>query len=226
MGGGYKIVGANANVSDWQSGFTLNPCSRSTATKSGLTETSVFVLDLASQFPVEVLLSTDYYRNVSIPLDLVPNIKDQAESYWSGALFSTNDSFYIYGSGSSDPLQATRHTIANYNMSSKAWNSITPSGGDFNGDPRLYGQKASNPVTGMSYFTGGLNNVTGMLEFNASDPDHVTWANITQGNGIHGTGPEVFAGEMVILPFGEAGILLLLGGSNVRARNSGLQLSY
>ena len=232
MSGAYKIVGANANVSDWQGGIPPSPCSYSTKTKSELTETSVFALDLASQFPVEDLLSRDFYRNVSIPLDIVPNIKDQAGAFSSGALFSTNDSFYIYGSGSSpllgggDPPQATRHTIASYNMNSNIWSSVKPSGGDFNGDARLWGQTASDPVAGMSYFTGGANNVQGMLEFNASDPGHVTWVNITQGSGILGTGPIVIAGGMVFLPFGEAGVLLLLGGANVRVSNSGVQLSY
>ena len=189
---------------------------------SGFTETSVFALDLAHQFPVEVFLSKEFVRNISIPLDIVPNIKDQAGSPWSGALFSTNDSFYIYGSGTSplfggdDPPQATRHTVASYNMSSNAWNSVTPSGGDFNGDARLYGQTASDPVTGMSYFTGGADNVQGMLEFNASDPGHVTWTNITQNTGIRDTSPMAIAGGMVFLPFGQAGVLLLLGGANVR----------
>ena len=216
MGGSYKVVGEIGNVSDWLGGIALNPCSRSTNTKSGFTETSVFAIDLASQFPVEDLLSRDFYRNISIPLDIVPNIEDRARSFGTGALFSTNDSFYIYGSGSSDdPPQATRHTIASYNMSSNAWNAVKPSGGDFNGDARFLGQTASDPVTGMSYFTGGADNVQGMLEFNASDPGHVTWANITQGTGIHGTDPMVMGGEMVFLPFGEAGVLLLLGDANV-----------
>ena len=232
MSGEYKVVGENGNVSDWLGGIALNPCSRSTNTKSGFTETSVFAIDLASQFPVEDLLSRDFYRNISIPPDIVPNIKDQAGSPLSGALFSTNDSFYIYGSGTSplfgadDPPQVTRHTIASYNMSSNAWTSVKPSGGDFNGDARLLGQMASDAVTGMSYFTGGANNVQGMLEFNASDPGHVTWANITQGTGIHGTDPIVIAGGMVFLPFGEAGVLLLLGGANVRVSSSGLKLYY
>lgn len=229
MSGSYKIVGTNGNVSDWQRGIPRNPCSRGTKTKSGCTETSFFTLDLASQFPVEDLLSRDFYRNVSIPLDIVPNIKEQAETAWSGALFSTNDTFYIYGSGVSSSLDgddlplATRHTIASYNMDSNSWNSVKPSGGDFNGDARLWGQTASDPVTGMSYFTGGANNVQGMLEFNASDPSHVTWANITQATGIHGDGPMVIQGGMVFLPFGEGGVLLLLGGASVRVSNLGLQ---
>ena len=232
MNGAYKTVGENGNVSDWQGGITLNLRHRSSKTKSGFTENSVFSIDLVSQFPVEDLLSRDVYRNISIPLDIVPNIKEQAGSSSSGALFSTNDSFYIYGSGTSpllggdDPPQATRHTVASYNMNSDAWNSVKPSGGDFNGDARLWGQTASDPVTGMSYFTGGANNVQGMLEFNASDPSHVTWANITQGNGIDDSGPIVIAGGMVFLPFGEAGVLLLLGGANVRVSNLSLQLSY
>ncbi|KAL8785291.1 MAG: hypothetical protein Q9195_008710 [Heterodermia aff. obscurata] len=226
MGAGFKIVGPNGNVSEWQEGITPDPSSRSTKTQSGFTEYSVFVLDLASQFPVEDLLSRDFYRNVSIPLDIVPNIMDQVACHACGSLFSTNDSFYVYGSGTFDPSQETRSIIASYNMTSNAWSSVKPSGGEFNGDPRLWGQTASDPVTGMSYFTGGANNIQGMLEFNASDSDHVTWANITQGAGLHGTVPIIVEGGMVFLPFGEAGVLLLLGGALVSVSNSGLQLGY
>ena len=187
-------------------------------------EHSIFTLDLETRFPVEDLLSTDSYRNVSIPLDLVPNIKEQAEAHLSGALFATNDSFYIYGSGASplfggtsgvDPGEPTAHTLASYNASTEKWGSVSPSGGDFNSDARLLGQATSDPMTGTSYFTGGANNVQGVLEFDASDYDHIIWTNHTRSTGLSGTSPAVIAGGMVFLPFGKAGILLLLGGANV-----------
>ena len=184
-------------------------------------EHSIFTLDLATRFSVEDLLSTDSYRNIPIPLDLVPNIKEQAEAHMSGALFATNDSFYIYGSGASplfggvDPGEPTAHTLASYNASTEKWGSVSPSGGSFNSDARLLGQATSDPMTGTSYFTGGANNVQGVLEFDASDYDHISWTNHTRSTGLSGTSPGVIAGGMVFLPFGKAGILLLLGGANV-----------
>ena len=179
-------------------------------------EHSIFTLDLATRFPVEDLLSTDFYRNTSIPLDLVPNIKDQAVARSSGALFATNDSFYIYGGGISplfggvNPGKSTAHTLASYNASTERWGSVSPSGGNFNSDARLWGQATSDPMTGKAYFTGGANNVQGVLEFDASDYDHINWTNHTRS-----TGPGVIAGGMVFLPFGKAGTLLVLGGANV-----------
>ena len=176
-------------------------------------EHSLFSLDLTSQFPVEDLLSADFVRNISIPHDVVPNIEDQTVAPWSGALFSTNTSLYVYGSGTSplfggkEPDSITEHTLASYNSTTHQWSPISPSGGNFIGDARLWGSSTSDPMSGLSYFTGGANNVRGMLEFNASDPSHVTWKNHTEGQ-LDGPSPDIIAGGMVFLPFG------LLGGAN------------
>lgn len=171
---------------------------------------------------MEDLLSTDIVRNISIPGDVVPNIIDQAAASWSGALFPSNDSLYIYGAGISPlfggakPDRQTLHTLASYDVSKDQWFSVTPVGGDFNSDARVWGAVASDPVNGTSFFTGGANNVRGMLTFDASDPDHISWTNLTQGRTINDQNPHVIAGGMVYLPFGNAGVLLLLGGADVR----------
>ncbi|KAL8850066.1 MAG: hypothetical protein Q9221_004992 [Calogaya cf. arnoldii] len=205
MSGAYKIVGPDGNMSEWRQ------------------EKSLFALDLTKPFPVEDLISTDVLQNISVPLGLMPDIEDQTAASWSGALFPTNESLYIYGSGSSslfrvtDPASATLNTLVRYDSTEEQWSSAFVAGGDFNHDARLWGQVATDPVNGTSFFTGGANNVRGMLAFHASDPTQVSWTNCTQVGDISDSNPHVIAGGMVFLPVGTSGALLLLGGANVRA---------
>ncbi|KAA6410841.1 MAG: hypothetical protein FRX48_05151 [Lasallia pustulata] len=119
MGGGYKIVGPDGNVSDWTSEHVL------------------FSLDLSSTFPVETLLSPDFLHNTSIPLDIVPSMLSQTESNWAGALFASNDSIYVYGGG--DLSGAAENILASYNVTTSTWNPVTVSGGDFENNPCVFG---------------------------------------------------------------------------------------
>ncbi|KAL8637605.1 MAG: hypothetical protein Q9226_009104, partial [Calogaya cf. arnoldii] len=202
MSGSYKIVGPDGNVSEWRH------------------EKSLFALDLTKPFPVEDLISTDVLQNISVPLGLMPDIEDQTAASWSGALFPTNESLYIYGSGSSslfggtDPASATLNTLARYDSTKEQWSSALVAGGDLNHDARLWGQVATDPVDGTSFFTGGANNVRGMLVFHAADPTQVSWTNSTQVGDISDSNPHVIAGGMVFLPVGTSDALLLLGGAN------------
>lgn len=227
MSGSYKVIGSDGNVSDWTPGKPRPHHTLLLILNVGATETSLFSLDLKGEFPVEDLLSADIIHNISIPQDLVPNIKDQTVAPWSGALFSTNHSLYVYGSGTSslfggnEPDSVTQHTLASYNSSTSRWTSVSPLGGSFNGDARLWGSSTSDSMSGTSFFTGGANNVQGMLEFDASNPNNITWKNYTEGHGLNGPSPGVIAGGMVFLPFGQAGVLLLLGGANVSAAEHG-----
>ena len=175
---------------------------------------------------MEDLLSADIVTNITFPPELsevVPDIENQAEASWSGALFPSNESLFIYGSGSSplfgggDPAERTARTLARYNSAKQQWSSVDLDGGDFNDDARLLGAVASDPVNGTSFFTGGANNVRGMLRLDASNPERPTWTNSSQGRVINDRSPHVIAGGMVFLPVGKSGALVLLGGANVRS---------
>ncbi|KAL8835214.1 MAG: hypothetical protein Q9170_003410 [Blastenia crenularia] len=67
---------------------------------------------------------------------------------------------------------------------------------------------------GASFFTGGANNVRGVLAFDASKPTHISWKNLTQSGGISDNSPQVIAGGMVYLPVGKVGASLLVGGAD------------
>ncbi|KAL8905363.1 MAG: hypothetical protein Q9171_006693 [Xanthocarpia ochracea] len=69
-------------------------------------------------------------------------------------------------------------------------------------------------MAGTSFFTGGENNVRGMLRFDASNPERPTWINSTQGTGTNDLSPHVIGGGMVYLPVGISGVLVLLGGAD------------
>ena len=182
--------------------------------KNGVTEHVLFSLDLSTTFPVETLLSPDFLHNTSISLDIVPALLSQTESLWAGALFASNDSIYIYGGG--DSSGGSENTLASYNVTTSTWNPVAVSGGEFENDSRSFGQSVSIPASGLAFFVGGTDGVQGMLRFDESDSSRISWTNQTLSNGSRGISiPDSVAGGMVYLPVGKAGILLLLGGSNV-----------
>ncbi|KAL8810986.1 MAG: hypothetical protein Q9200_002148 [Gallowayella weberi] len=153
-------------------------------------------------------------------MNLMPDIKYQTATFNTGALFPTNESLYVYGggiwplSGAAEPDSATLNTLTKYDSAQNQWSSVFVAGGDLNHDARLSGQVANDLVNGTSFFTGGADNIRGMLAFDTSDPTHVSWTNTTQEGGISDNSPHVIGGGMVFLPIGISGALLLLGGAN------------
>lgn len=168
----------------------------------------MFSLDLSDSFPVETVLSQNFIQSITIPPNVVPNLINQSEELYNGALFATNDTFYVFGGA--DP---TQNLLASYNAISETWASVSVSGSDFLTNPRYQGQSVSDPFTGLSFYSGGTDNIYGMVKFDASNPAAVSWTNETSVSpGDGDPSPNRFLGGMVYLPKGKAGVLLLLGG--------------
>ena len=78
------------------------------------------------------------------------------------------------------------------------------------------GTGVSDPVSGLSFFIGGGDNVRGLLKIDLSDPAHPSWTN--QSAQLFSTGaeiPQMIGASMIYLPKGRSGVLLLMGGVNV-----------
>ena len=175
----------------------------------------LFSLDLNTAFPVEVLLSPEFLHNTSIPSDITSDMISQAESVAYGGLLTSNNSLYVYGGGGT-PDQNSQNVLASYDLTTSTWQSISILGDSCINEPRYFGQSASDLVSGLAFFLGGTGGFPGMLRFNTSNPSQVPCANQTLGSGSNGLSvPDTHGGAMVYLPVGEAGALLLLGGSNV-----------
>ena len=136
-----------------------------------MTELALFSLDLDTSFPVEVLLSSDFLHNVSV----LPTTTNQTKALWAGALFATNSSLYVYG-GDTVPL-------AVYNAGTSSWKQVNISGAANGIGGGQFSQSVSDPISGLSFFTGGTYGAQGLLTFNASNPDDLTWTPHTERNG-------------------------------------------
>ncbi|KAF2770196.1 hypothetical protein EJ03DRAFT_361225 [Teratosphaeria nubilosa] len=82
---------------------------------------------------------------------------------------------------------------------------------------------ASVPYSGLGFILGGNgsdgNNVGGMVRFDASDPKNLSWTNETLANGSYGIDVPnyYYGGQMVYVPAGDEGILVVFGGANISA---------
>lgn len=99
---------------------------------------------------------------------------------------------------------------------------MTVAGGDFNFGKRTSAQFASAPESGLGFIYGGNTPyMSGMLRFDASNPDKLSWTNETLSNGSYGAQvPNLISGALVYIPAGKEGMLISFGGANVRLISS------
>lgn len=82
---------------------------------------------------------------------------------------------------------------------------------------RTSSQYVSVPESGLGFIYGGTDYMGGMIRFDASDPDNLSWTNETLGNGSNGLAvPNLESAAMVYIPAGDEGMLVTFGGRNVR----------
>ena len=119
--------------------------------------------------------------------------------------------------GASKPVNAG-HTLASYNSSTQQWKPVSLSGGDFQYGFRSFGASISDPLSGLSFFAGG-DDVDGLLKVDLSDTSNPSWTNqSTQSHSAESALTPVVGAGLTYLPIGKAGILLLIGGAEVRMR--------
>lgn len=95
-------------------------------------------------------------------------------------------------------------------------------GGEFNFGLRTDAWYTSDPTSGTSFISGGGGDPTtdntippgGMIIFDSSDPSNISWRNDTTGS--NRTSPTSIEGQMVYVRSGKQGVLLGIGGFNVR----------
>lgn len=99
---------------------------------------------------------------------------------------------------------------------------MTVAGGDFNFGKRTSAQFASAPDSSLGFIYGGNTPyMSGMIRFDASNPDKLLWTNETLSNGSYGAQvPNLISGALVYIPAGKEGMLISFGGANVRLFSS------
>lgn len=131
----------------------------------------------------------------------------------NGAFWEIDGTIYTFGGGFKTPT----NTLSAYNVSEGKWKDVTVAGGNFNFGNRTAAQFATAPGSGLGFIYGGSTPyMGGMIRFDASNPDQLSWSNETLNNGSYGVQvPNLNAGAMVYIPAGEEGMLISFGGGNV-----------
>lgn len=170
-------------------------------------------MDLNSQFPVERAIPHSALNTDPISSDI--RVAYQMTEYPgdNGAIWRTNDTMYFFGGGFDTAID----TVSSYNVSSGRWKDVQVSGGNFNFGNRSVAQTVSVPGLGLGFIYGGSSPyIGGMLRFDASDPNNLSWSNETLNNGSYGVDvPNLNAGTMIYIPAGTKGMLISFGGGNV-----------
>ncbi|KAI9730244.1 MAG: hypothetical protein M1834_006008 [Cirrosporium novae-zelandiae] len=164
-------------------------------------------------------LNTSFAVNEAIHPAQLRSVPSEGTQSETGAFFvdPTNDVLYSYGGF--DDATAVNYMMA-YNASSESWSRKTISGGKFNSLNRLASLSASslNTDEGLGFVLGGWeSDVKGMVIFNSSDPDNLSWTNNTD---VHT--PLTMGGTMQYLRLGEKGILVAIGGYDTDYVNKNL----
>ena len=109
----------------------------------------------------------------------------------------------------SDPDSPGQSTLQGYDIKNDNWQSISVTGGSFNQYDRYFSMHASSFEGGgfKSFISGGKDFLTGMVTLDASNPTQPSWENVTDPNI-----PYFFAGTTQYVRFGDAGVLVSVGG--------------
>lgn len=177
---------------------------------------SLYSIDLDDQFPAERAIPQTLLHNETIDSEIsvaYDRSLRQSNGDANGAIWTLNDALYVFGGGYETP----RNTVSVYNVTTGKWKDMTVSGGDFNFGNRTSPQFATAPDSNLGFIYGGSTPyMPGMIRFDASDPDNLSWTNETLNSGSKGAEvPNLNAGVMVYIPAGKEGMLISFGGGNV-----------
>lgn len=178
--------------------------------------TSLYSLNLTSQFPVERTIPQSLLNNETIGPSITAAYNNAfygSNGDPTGALWHSNDTIYVFGGG----FTTASNTLSAYHVELGVWKDVNVAGGAFNFGNRTSSQYVSTPGSDLHFIYGGTTPyMTGMIRLNASDPNNLSWTNETLGNGSFGIDvPNLESGALVYIPAGKEGMLISFGGSNV-----------
>ena len=135
-----------------------------------------------------------------LPLDVFPS---------NMLLFSLNQTMLYSMSAFLDEGIPGQSTMQGYDVRNDMWRSLSVSDGSFNFQDRSKSMHASSFEGGgsLSFIAGGHHHLTGMVIFNSSNTLQPSWTNVTDGST-----PFFWNGVTEYIWFGDAGILISVGG--------------
>lgn len=160
-------------------------------------------------------MSNDTFGSSDVPTSLTPTINSQVRGS-GGGFFYDNTTIYTFSGFDKDDVPAT-NVLPTFNTSTDTWATVAVDGGNFS-----YGQlggmvTSSVPEFSLSFsLSGDLANVAeGLIRLDTSIPNKPSWANITM-DAFQNPTPRVAGASMPYVPMGKRGVLMLIGGFDVR----------
>ncbi|KAJ5668849.1 hypothetical protein N7462_009919 [Penicillium macrosclerotiorum] len=176
---------------------------------------TLYYLKLDDNYLVEANIPQASLNKETISSNITVAYKMTERTEQKGALWKTDDTLFFLGGGYHQGV----NEITSFNVSSETWKNVQVKGGDFNMGNRTTAQTVSVPDAGLSFIMGGNDPyINGMIRFDASNPDNISWTNETLDNGSYGVDvPNLNAGYMVYIPASTEGMLIAFGGGNYSA---------
>lgn len=132
-------------------------------------------------------------------------------------LWYSDDTLYV-----PDLSSPPGNALAAFNTATEDWSFLPVTGdevrlksSDSDSDHRSSEMSASIPSSGLAFSFGDFAQL-GLVKFDGSVPRALTWQNQTSGGSQGIQVPLVSEAEMVYVPLGKQGVLLVMGGMDVR----------
>lgn len=172
--------------------------------------------------PIESFIPSNKYQKYPIPTGANPNIAISAEDTQTILWYNEDSLFTVFTEGI-DETPPSEMSV--FDTKSNSWSSANVQGSGVN----LYIDSGSEgsvsvPTSGFSFSFGGnpsLVALPGLVTFNASLQAalDITWSNNTAAGTYGVQVPVIAEAEMVYVPYGKEGVLLLMGGYVVSVTN-------
>ena len=130
---------------------------------------------------------------------------------------------YAYDRGTESDVSVSKNKLWSYNTTNGSWSSTPITESFLNADISVQGVYASDPASGLSFYTGGktigFNNTdNGLVKLDSSQSGMPQWSFEMQQLGTQF--PNILDGAMVHIRKGKAGVLIAFGGYNTTRRGT------
>ncbi|KAL4904745.1 hypothetical protein BDW74DRAFT_154510 [Aspergillus multicolor] len=180
---------------------------------------SLYRLSLNASFPVEESIPASLLQSTPIPSESIAYESAADSNGYSadGALWPFIDTVYAFGGRSSLTSSTAADRISRYDTSSNEWTDVSVTGGALNFGRREAASFATAPESRLGFILGGqYPYMSGMVRFDASNPNKLSWTNETLNNGSFGEEvPNLHGAAMIYIPAGSEGMLIVFGGRNI-----------
>lgn len=176
----------------------------------------LFSLDLSANLTVEAFIPDSYLQRYSLSSDVIHSgtLDYRHSSVLQAPLLCySNDTLYT------SPSTGDQNLLETFDTTTNTWSSITVSGSNVNLKNESSEMLATVPSRGLSFSFGTssfqASAQRGLITFNASMADSPNWNNQTMTGREGIQVPFASEAELVYLPMGSEGVLLLIGGIDV-----------